>query len=165
VCEGVARPGPQHNLRSAEGIVEARPPERSADHLAADEPTCCRFSRSCKKRKVEWFTGLELTSRNWWRDMSRRASESDSCFASQDGRQHEGSARVELHEFTKDPLRRLCGGRLSPMQDIVVKENRGHSHCGCVLLKNPERGRQEQTGRGRRAKHWEGVPRASVAAH
>lgn len=110
------------NLRSAEDLWKRDRQHDPLITLPADEPTCCRFQQELQKRKVEWFTGLELNSQEL---VARYVAEGFGIglvLLPPKTAAPAGTRLLELHDFPKIPYGALWLGRLSPLQDLVVKE-------------------------------------------
>jgi DNA-binding transcriptional LysR family regulator len=90
--------------------------------LPPDEPTCRLFQQELQRRKVEWFTGLELNSQEL---VARYVAEGFGIglvLLLPNAPTPPGTRILELSDFPKIPYGALWLGRISPLQDLVIKE-------------------------------------------
>ncbi|MDQ3625365.1 MAG: LysR family transcriptional regulator [Verrucomicrobiota bacterium] len=90
--------------------------------LPADEPTCRAFQQELHRRKVEWFASVELNSQEL---VTRYVTEGFGVgliLVPPGGIAGPGTRLVELPGFPTIPYGALWLGKLSPLQDVVLKE-------------------------------------------
>ena len=112
-------------VRSAEDLWQRDRLHEPLISLPSDEPTCRRFQQELQKRKVEWFTGLELNSQEL---VARYVAEGFGIglvLLPPNAPTPPGTRVLELKDFPTIPYGVLWLGRNSPLQNLVLNEIEG----------------------------------------
>lgn len=109
-------------LKSAAALWKRDRIELPLIALPPDEPTCRAFQQELHRRKVEWFASIELNSQEL---VTRYVTEGFGVgliLVPPDATAGPGTRTIDLPGFPSIPYGALWMGKLSRLQDLVLKE-------------------------------------------